>query len=116
METQSKVSGDGTTVRSYMYPSDLAVWLWTILFQGKSVYPYNVGSEKEIQLADLAELISKLSEKKVKVKIAQKQKVKYSLPERYVPQTQRAYEDLGLTTTVDLETAIKKTKDFFKVR
>ncbi|HXG85336.1 MAG TPA: NAD-dependent epimerase/dehydratase family protein [Pyrinomonadaceae bacterium] len=107
------ISGDGSPVRSYMYAADLAVWLWTILFRGASARPYNVGSETDISLADLARMISVLPEKRVEVKIARKKSIS-ALPERYVPQTRRAFEDLGLQATVDLESAIRKTMRFYK--
>lgn len=106
------INGDGSPVRSYMYAGDLAIWLWTILFRGKSAYPYNVGSEEDISLSELAETISRLTEKRIEVKVAHK-KNSNSLPERYVPQTRRAFDDLQLRMTIDLETAIKKTVVYF---
>lgn len=108
-----RVSGDGTPVRSYLYAADLAVWLWTILFLGKSCFPYNVGSETEISIAELAEMIAKLSNSKSKIETVQEKNAKL-LPERYVPDTQRAFIDLRLQTVVDLELAIKKTLNFYK--
>lgn len=105
------INGDGSPVRSYMYAGDLAIWLWTILFRGKSARPYNVGSETDISLADSAKMISRMSEKSVEVKIAKAPTT--ALPERYVPQTRRAFDELGLQITVDLETAIRKTMKYF---
>ena len=36
----------------------MAVWLWTILLRGKACYPYNVGSDQEITISQLAETVA----------------------------------------------------------
>ena len=52
------VRGDGTTVRSYMYGLDLALWLLAILVDGAPGRPYNVGSEEAISIGDLARRVA----------------------------------------------------------
>ncbi|MGI4787747.1 MAG: NAD-dependent epimerase/dehydratase family protein [Janthinobacterium lividum] len=102
-----RVGGDGTPYRSYLYASDLAIWLWTLLFMGQSARPYNVGSEDEISIADLASCISRHFGG-VPVEIA-KTPPPNKPPERYVPSTDRARAELGLRPTVTLEQALDKT-------
>ena len=65
-----RVLGDGTAYRSYMYASDLAIWLWTILLRGAAARPYNVGSEDEISIVDLAHAVAKRFTPEVPVHVA----------------------------------------------
>ena len=110
------IESDGTRINSYMYASDLAIWLWTILLKGKPGEAYNVGSEKEISLKELAQKIAEiytgLTGKKVDI-IIKKQPEPGKIPERYVPSTEKAKKELGLKETVSLEEAIRKTLQFY---
>ena len=63
------IKGDGSTIRSYMYASDLMVWLWKILLKGEINQPYNVGSDEGVSMKQLAEKISSISNAKGAVKI-----------------------------------------------
>jgi dTDP-glucose 4,6-dehydratase len=105
-----QVKGDGTPYRSYLYAADLAIWLWTILCKGDSCLPYNVGSEQEITIANLAHTVAGCFEKPIEVKIA-KTPHPSKRPERYVPSTKLS-AFLGLTSIVTLKQAIFKTIEF----
>ncbi|MCD6548646.1 MAG: hypothetical protein J7K10_04180, partial [Thermodesulfobacterium sp.] len=87
-----------------------------ILLKGKPGEAYNVGSEKEISLKELAqkiaEIYAELTGKKVDI-IIKKQPEPGKIPERYVPSTEKAKKELGLKETVSLEEAIRKTLQFY---
>ena len=102
------VSGDGRPYRSYLYAADLAIWLWTILFKGESCRSYNVGSDRSINIADLAGLVCRLSQPGTEFIIA-KQADPSCQPQRYVPAVELARNELGLESCVSLEEAIERT-------
>jgi dTDP-glucose 4,6-dehydratase len=102
------VNGDGTPLRSYMYTSDLMIWLWTILFRGKSCRAYNVGSEDAISIADLAREVARAFSENVAVEIRGKPTPGAPVTQ-YVPSTQRAQRELDLRCTVSLRSAIERT-------
>lgn len=103
-----RVRGDGTDVRSYLYSADLAIWLWTILFKGRSCDPYNVGSEQAVSIAQTAHAVAEAGGRGTNVEI---EGVQAHHPERtrYVPSTKKARIELDLKERVDLHTAIRKT-------
>ena len=103
-----RVNGDGTPYRSYLYAADLAVWLWTILFRGRNMQPYNVGSERDLTIADLARQVADSLNPGMDVDIA-RQALPGQAPERYVPSTRRARDELGLREHVELQEAIRRT-------
>jgi dTDP-glucose 4,6-dehydratase len=107
-----QVASDGTARRSYLYAADLAVWLWTILFRGASGRPYNVGSELDLSIADLAALVVELVRPLTSVHIAEKPGI-HALPKRYVPSTARAASELDLHVYVGLDQAIKRTAEWY---
>ncbi|HJW92940.1 MAG TPA: NAD(P)-dependent oxidoreductase [Gemmatimonadaceae bacterium] len=103
------VRGDGTPLRSYMYMSDLAIWLWTLLLRGNGVY--DVGSEEAVSIAELACEAGKLANVPVTIHgVPESGKA----PERYVPETTRARTELGLRETVGWRTALRKTYDWYR--
>jgi dTDP-glucose 4,6-dehydratase len=108
-----RVSGDGTPFRSYLYAADLAIWLWTILFKGQPCHPYNVGSDRSISIAELADLVRQLVSPGIEITIAQHADLTHP-PQRYVPSVERARVELSLESWVSLEQAIERTVSSLK--
>jgi nucleoside-diphosphate-sugar epimerase len=108
------LTGDGTPVRSYLYAADLAVWLWTILFEGQSARPYNVGSEHKMTVADLARLTARFSKPPLKVTLGPSSPDSRFKTNRYVPATERARRELGLIDSFSLFDSIDRTLRFYR--
>lgn len=106
-----EIKGDGTPYRSYLYASDLAVWLWKILNAGRPAQAYNVGSENALSVAELARLVSGFSTPALKISIA-RQAAPNTPAARYVPSTRLAREELGLNESIPLKEAIRRTIDW----
>jgi nucleoside-diphosphate-sugar epimerase len=103
-----QVGGDGTPYRSYLYAADLAIWLWTILFQAPPCRAYNVGSDQALTIGDLAHVVATGVSPAVGVRIA-RDSVPGRPAQRYVPSIDRARKELGLCVRIGLEDAIART-------
>jgi len=103
------ITGDGTPVRSYMYGTDLITWLLRIWIRGEPGSAYNVGSEEGISIRDLAELVVSIgSDDSLQVNVLG-HSVTGAAPNHYLPDTTLAQRELGLSLTVSLTEAIKRT-------
>jgi nucleoside-diphosphate-sugar epimerase len=101
-----RVGGDGSPYRSYLHAADLMVWLWTLLVRGQPGRPYNVGSEEAVTIAELARKIAGGCSCDVQFARAP---VSGRAPDRYVPSTSRAFQELGLRAWIGLDDAITRT-------
>ena len=107
------IKGDGSPVRSYLYGSDLAVWLWTVLLRGQSLHAYNVGSQEPVSIRKAAEAVNTAVNSNLPV-IVEGRPNTFSNPVRYVPDTYRARNELGLKQTVSLAESIARTIAFYR--
>ena len=108
------IKSGGGSIRSYQYGTDLVTWLWALMVRGKSGDAYNVGSDREILIRDLAEEICKVQESDSCVKILGEDST--GNVSRYVPSVQRMKHDIGSTNLVGIEQAISRTCSFWKER
>jgi dTDP-glucose 4,6-dehydratase len=101
------VGGDGTPMRSYQYPTDLVRALLAVLVRGAVGRPYNVGSETEVSIAEVAGAAAATAERPQPVIVAGAPGAG-RLPERYVPSTARIRNELGVTPVVDLAESFRR--------
>ena len=102
-----RVIGGGGGVRSYLYATDLTVWLWAMLLRAERGAVYNVGSEESVSIAALAERVSGLLGN-AGFEILDKADPGWNLG-RYVPSTELIRTSLNLQAEVGLDEAIRRT-------
>lgn len=105
------VQSDGTATRSYLYAGDLAIWLWTIFSRAPSMQPFNVGSEDEVSIAELAHQVIATLNPTLRVHFL-KQSDPLVPRMRYVPSTLKARNLLGLRQGIDLKEIIRRTAEW----
>lgn len=110
MDNPIRIIGNGMPVRSYMYPSDMALWVLRILTSGTAGLAYNVGSPYGISLRDLAEKVLQYSSASSTV-ILKNMNEDSSL---FVPDDSLCRESLGLTIAVSIETALKRSLEWYR--
>jgi len=102
------IRGDGKGYRSYLYAADLAIWLLILLCKGENRRAYNVGSDQDLTIADLArEVLAVLAPSKT-LHIAN-EGMTSPVGNRYVPSIERARGELGLDVWTPLADAIAST-------
>jgi dTDP-glucose 4,6-dehydratase len=107
------VRGDGTALRTYLYPIDLVAWLLRILVRGSRGRAYNVGSNEHVSTAELARLIAATVQPVPEVVIQASQP---QGPQNiYLPDISRARNELQLEVTVPLRNAIARTLESLRV-
>jgi nucleoside-diphosphate-sugar epimerase len=89
-----------------LYGADLAVWLLHLLANGQPGVTYNVGSDQEISIRDLATLVRDVLAPEKSIQIQNKLPSHDQARNRYVPAIERAKNGLGLDVWSSLEDSL----------
>ena len=106
------IGGDGTPRRSYLYATDLTIWLWTILFRAPSLTAINIGSDRDVSILELAEIVAATLAPGTQIKVAKQADPKAPVA-RYVPSVELAKTTLGLRESISLEEMIRRTAAWY---
>ena len=104
------IYGDGTQTRSFCYVSDLIEGL-SSLMETNYYFPINIGSEEEISIIKLAELIKTKINKDI---IFEYQKLPLDDPERRKPCLNKAKKYLNWSPQMTLVEGLNKTISYYK--
>lgn len=111
--------GDGTPYRSYMHPIDLVLWLMHIVVNVGDGRAFNVGSDDDINLRDLAGMLDEMrSSYGLELEKGQPgfQVLKESAPGQkrvaYIPSIEKARKDLGLSLHIGTQEAFRRTLEW----
>ena len=105
------IRGDGTPLRSYLDETDMATWLIEMIHRGQSDSIYHIGSEHEITISDLAQLVSSHYTRMTNIPCSIQvmgQSSGLDGISRYVPDTLATRSALKTHETVTLEESIDK--------
>jgi dTDP-glucose 4,6-dehydratase len=101
------VNGDGTTVRSYQYPTDMVSWLWAIAERAHACHAFNVGSDEGMSMREIAQTVASVSgvaDVDVRGTPDPTRDV-----DRYIPSINRATTELGLINRVPFTEGLRRT-------
>jgi nucleoside-diphosphate-sugar epimerase len=105
---QIVINGNPSTMRSYMYPADLTIWILSALLQPKNLN-VNIGSEIPISMLNLANLIADMTSRKG-VKILGEDKV----ASNYVPSTSSFRENYSVSEQITLISGLERWIEWLK--
>ena len=104
-----RILGNGKPIRSYMYPTDMALWILYILVHGKVGSAYNLGSDVGISLEEVALKIQDIIGSSVNIDILN---MNENCSE-FVPNINHVKQELGLNIVVNIDETLKRSIDWF---
>jgi len=105
------IYGDGTQTRSFCYVDDLIEAILRMLWQEKTLGPVNIGTNFEMTMTELAQLVLKLTNSKSDLVF---RNLPEDDPKQRRPDLTLAKEILDWTPTTDPAVGLVKTIEYFK--
>ena len=106
-----RILGNENTIRSYLYGSDMAMWLLKLLSKGKINATYNLGGTESISLKELANKIASNFFNKIDIEVKSSKNYN-SLSSISVPNLNKLKKDCNIHQQINLDQAIQKTITF----
>lgn len=103
-----RILGNGLTVRSYLYASDMAFWLLMTLVKGNIGEAYNLGSKEGISLEELAVKIQQIINRNIEI-LSRSSRTNYAYVSKLVPDTTKIVKTIGVKEVFGLDEAISRT-------
>jgi dTDP-glucose 4,6-dehydratase len=104
------VYGDGSQTRSLCYVDDLVAGILAVL-DGPDPMPFNLGTQDEVTMLELARLVQQLSGTSSGIEF---RPLPQDDPRQRRPDTRRAREILGWQPRVPLEEGLQVTLEYFE--
>ena len=105
------IYGDGSHTRSFQYVSDLVRGLLLLADHASFHGPVNIGTEFEMTVKELAELIIKLTGSKSQIAY---KSLPDDDPKQRKPDIRLAKKELGWSPEVSVEEGLRKTIEYFR--
>jgi UDP-glucuronate decarboxylase len=104
-------------VRTFAYISDSIEALWRVLLLGKVGAPYNVGSDQDISIKDLAQIFLEMFDGKVEatdIKISEYKHLT-GTPSVTTPSLEKARAEIGYAPKVKLQDGLTRLKKWYEL-
>lgn len=103
-KTSIKIKGSGSQSRSFIYIDDFVEAFYTLFKKGKHMNIYNIGTQDQIKIIDLAKLIMKVFKKKLIIK---HEKLALGGTQHRTPNIKKL-KKLGFTNKISIIQGLKK--------
>ena len=103
------IKGSGNESRSFMYIDDFVDAFAVLIDKAKHLNVYNIGDSKEIKIKDLAQKISKILNKKIKI---YRTKIQEGSTKKRCPNIKKI-KKLGFKSKTKLDDGLAKTIEWY---